>query len=42
MDHGKKIGRGSFNPPDVSIGYGLNALNKYENGNNDRLTCRLR
>ena len=37
--HGKNRGGRSYNPPDGWIGFGLNVLNKYDDGNNDWLAC---
>ena len=37
--HGENRGGRSYNPPDGWIGFGLNVLNKYDNGNNDWLAC---
>ena len=33
--HGENRGGRPYNPPDGWIGYGLNVLSKYDNGNND-------
>jgi hypothetical protein len=40
--HGENRGGRQYNPPDGWIGYGLNVLNKYDNGNNDWLACNGR
>ena len=40
--HGENRGGRPYNPPDGWIGYGLNVLNKYDNGNNDWLACNGR
>ena len=37
--HGENRGGRPYNPPDGWIGFGLNVLNKYDNGNNDWLAC---
>ena len=37
--HGENRGGKPYNPPDGWIGFGLNVLNKYDNGNNDWLAC---
>ena len=37
--HGEKRGGRQYNPPDGWIGFGLNVINKYDNGNNDWLAC---
>ena len=37
--HGESRGGRPYNPPDGWIGFGLNVINKYDNGNNDWLTC---
>ena len=37
--HGENRGGRVYNPPDGWIGFGLNVLNKYDNGNNDWLAC---
>ena len=37
--HGESRGGRPYNPPDGWIGFGLNVLNKYDNGNNDWLAC---
>jgi len=37
--HGENRGGRPYNPPDAWIGFGLNVLNKYDNGNNDWLAC---
>jgi len=39
---GEKRGGRQYNPPNGWIGYGLNVLNKYDNGNNDWLACNGR
>ena len=39
---GEKRGGRNYNPPNGWIGYGLNVLNKYDNGNNDWLACNGR
>ena len=36
---GENRGGRPYNPPDGWIGFGLNVLNKYDNGNNDWLAC---
>ena len=35
--HGESRGGRPYNPPDGWIGFGLNVINKYDNGNNDWL-----
>jgi hypothetical protein len=40
--HGENRGGRPYNPPDGWIGYGLNVLSKYDNGNNDWLACNGR
>ena len=37
--HGENRGGRPYTPPDGWIGFGLNVLNKYDNGNNDWLAC---
>ena len=37
--HGESRGGRPYNPPDGWIGFGLNVINKYDNGNNDWLAC---
>ena len=37
--HGENRGGRPYNPPDGWIGFGLNVLNKYDDGNNDWLAC---
>ena len=37
--HGENRGGKPYNPPDGWIGFGLNVINKYDNGNNDWLAC---
>ena len=37
--HGENRGGRPYNPPDGWIGFGLNVINKYDNGNNDWLAC---
>ena len=37
--HGENRGGKPYNPPDGWVGFGLNVLNKYDNGNNDWLAC---
>ena len=37
--HNEKRGGRPYNPPDGWIGFGLNVINKYDNGNNDWLAC---
>ena len=37
--HGENRGGRQYNPPDGWIGFGLNVINKYDNGNNDWLAC---
>ena len=37
--HGEYRGGRPYTPPDGWIGFGLNVLNKYDNGNNDWLAC---
>ena len=39
---GERRGGRQYNPPNGWIGYGLNVLNKYDNGNNDWLACNGR
>jgi hypothetical protein len=40
--HGENRGGRPYNPPVGWIGYGLNVLSKYDNGNNDWLACNGR
>ena len=40
--HGESRGGRTYNPPDGWIGFGLNVINKYDNGNNDWLACNGR
>ena len=40
--HGENRGGRPYNPPIGWIGYGLNVLSKYDNGNNDWLACNGR
>ena len=37
--HNENRGGRPYNPPDGWIGFGLNVINKYDNGNNDWLAC---
>jgi hypothetical protein len=37
--HGENRGGRPYKPPDGWIGFGLNVINKYDNGNNDWLAC---
>ena len=37
--HGESRGGRTYNPPEGWIGFGLNVINKYDNGNNDWLAC---
>ena len=37
--HGESRGGRTYIPPDGWIGFGLNVINKYDNGNNDWLAC---
>jgi hypothetical protein len=40
--HGERRGGKAYNPPVGWVGYGLNVLSKYDNGNNDWLACNGR
>ena len=40
--HGENRGGRVYNPPNGWIGFGLNVLGKYDNGNNDWLACNGR
>ena len=40
--HGENRGGRPYNPPDGWIGFGLNVIGKYDNGNNDWLACNGR
>ena len=40
--HGENRGGRVYNPPNGWIGFGLNVLGKYDNGNNDWLSCNGR
>ena len=37
--HGENRGGKPYNPPDGWVGFGLNVINRFDNGNNDWLAC---